>query len=279
MTYGRAAKLRKNAFARSGWVFLGWATGKTGKVVYQDQAGVKNLRTDGKTTTLYAKWAKRTYQVEFDANGGTGKMAKQPMTYGKAAALSANRFARAGWTFAGWAKSAGGAKAYGDRQRVKNLSANGATVKLYALWTLQAAGTEKAAVQNGPEDGDRTVPAEAPIPQDADEAWAETTTSDGSDGAAVADGDEGTSWSPEGTGWAWVVLAFPDPLDVADVEVVGDHLPEGRRILLSEDASEWRETAAGRAQYVWVAFPDGEETPAVREIRVVEDAAAGREER
>ena len=265
-------------------MFAGWAKTKTGAVAYKNQQSVKNLRTDGKTTTLYAKWAKKTYTVEFVANGGTGKMSKQSMTYGTAKALSANRFTRSGWTFAGWARTAGGAKAYGDKQSVKNLTANGGTVKLYALWTANKASASKnAAEKKGAVNAEPTAavpePADVDVPalEEADGAWMETTTSDGSDGAAVADGDEETAWVPEGTGWAWVVLTFPETLDVADVEVAGDNLPEGLRILISEDADEWLEETAGKAQYVWVAFPVGEEPPAVREIRVIEEEFPARE--
>ena len=281
MTYGKAAKLRKNAFRRSGWVFTGWAKSKTGKVVYKDQASVKNLRADGKTTTLYAKWAKKSYTVAFDANGGKGRMAKQSMTYGKAAKLRKNAFTSDGRTFLGWAASKDGPVLYADQAKVKNLRADGKTKTLYAKWRrtfqIDYAATGDASSQAAGATSPRAVKSEKRKVKRGNGVV--VTTSDGSDGAAVADGDEGTSWSPEGPGWTWVVLAFPAPRDVADVEVVGDHLPEGTRILLSEDAAEWRETAAGRAQYVWVAFPDGEETPAVREIRVAEAAAAGREER
>jgi hypothetical protein len=97
------------------------------------------------------------------------------------------------------------------------------------------------------------------------------TTSDGSDGAAVADGDETTAWSPEEAGASWVVLSFADVREVADVEVAGENLPEGTRILISEDADEWTEEVPGVARYVWVAFPAAEEAPLVREIRVTEE--------
>jgi hypothetical protein len=97
------------------------------------------------------------------------------------------------------------------------------------------------------------------------------TTSDGTDGVAAVDGDEGTAWSPEEAGASWVVLSFADAREVADVEVVGENLPEGTRILLSEDADEWTEEVPGVARYVWVAFPAAEEAPVVREIRVLEE--------
>jgi hypothetical protein len=97
------------------------------------------------------------------------------------------------------------------------------------------------------------------------------TTSDGSDGSAVADGDETTGWSPETVDGSWVVLSFAEARDAADVEVAGENLPEGTRILISEDADEWQEGVPGVARYVWVAFPAAEEAPVVREIRVLEE--------
>ena len=83
-----------------------------------------------------------TYKVAFNANGGTlpkGKaMAAQTMTYGKAKKLSANKFTRSGYKFAGWAKSKALAKkgkvAYKNKKSVKNLTTTGKTVKLYAVW-------------------------------------------------------------------------------------------------------------------------------------------------
>ncbi len=133
------AKLRKNAFTRKGYVFLGWAKSKSGAVAYKNAASVKNLAAAGKSMTLYAKWAKKTYKVAFYANGGKGKMAAQTMTYGKAKKLSANKFkAPKGKKFAGWAKSKALAKkgkvAYKNKKAVKNLVTNGKTVKLYAVW-------------------------------------------------------------------------------------------------------------------------------------------------
>ena len=92
------------------------------------------------------------------------------------------------------------------------------------------------------------------------------TTSDGSDGSAVADGDGETGWAPEGGGLAWVILSLPEPVEVASVEVSGENLPEGMRVLLSEDAEEWFEGEGGTARYMWVAW-EGEGV-VVREIRV-----------
>ena len=124
--------LRKNAFTRSGYVFIGWAQSKSGSVVVGNQ-GTGTAGNAG-SMTLYAKWAKKNYKVAFYANGGKGKMAAQKMTYGKAAKLRANKFKRKGYTFRGWAKSKKGKVVYTNKKAVKNLVKNGKTVKLYAVW-------------------------------------------------------------------------------------------------------------------------------------------------
>jgi uncharacterized repeat protein (TIGR02543 family) len=137
MTYGKAAKLAKNAFERKDYVFLGWAKSKTGAVAYANRESVKNLRTDGKTTTLYAKWAKKNYSVAFNANGGKGKMDAQAMTYGKASKLRKNAFTKKGYVFIGWGTAKKGPVAYADRQEVRDLRTDGKTTTLYAQWAKE----------------------------------------------------------------------------------------------------------------------------------------------
>ena len=138
-TYGRASPLRANSFARTGHAFAGWATSPTGPKVYDDRQSVSNLvATAGETMDLYAKWTANEYSVRFNKNApdATGSMADESFVYGAAKALTANAFSRAGYTFAGWATSATGAKVYDDRQSVSNLSSEqGAIVDLYAVWT------------------------------------------------------------------------------------------------------------------------------------------------
>ena len=138
MTYGKAAKLRKNVFSRNGYVFMGWAKSKSGAVAYSNAQSVKNVAGRSGTTTLYAVWAKKTYKVAFYANGGKGKMAVEKFTYGKAKKLMANKFTRKGYVFKGWATSKANARKgvvkYKNKKTVKNLVTNGKTVKLYAVW-------------------------------------------------------------------------------------------------------------------------------------------------
>ena len=72
-TYDQSKTLTKNAFTKSGYIFIGWATSSTGNVAYVDEASVLNLLTSG-TITLYAVWVKEgTVRIFVD---GQYKMAQ-----------------------------------------------------------------------------------------------------------------------------------------------------------------------------------------------------------
>ncbi|MBR6061608.1 MAG: InlB B-repeat-containing protein, partial [Spirochaetales bacterium] len=74
--------------------------------------------------------------VRYNANGGSGTMANQTITYDVPTNLSANAFTRTGYTFRGWNISSTASTAtYTDRQSVSNLhTADNYTVDLYAIW-------------------------------------------------------------------------------------------------------------------------------------------------
>ncbi|MBR0056173.1 MAG: InlB B-repeat-containing protein [Kiritimatiellae bacterium] len=90
------------------------------------------------TTAAAARPSVPTYVIAFNANGGRGTMASQPVSRGAKAQLRACAFTRGGYAFAGWAKSAALAKkgtvAYKNKAAVKNLAASGKSVTLYAVW-------------------------------------------------------------------------------------------------------------------------------------------------
>ncbi len=107
---------------------------------------VKNLILwgSGRTFTIGDEYATKVYKIQqwggtpkyctvtFNANGGNGTMAAQTFTGGEAQALSANAFTRTGYTFAGWATSAGGEVTYADKS---SLTVSEDTT-LYAKWIL-----------------------------------------------------------------------------------------------------------------------------------------------
>ncbi|MCL2138178.1 MAG: InlB B-repeat-containing protein, partial [Treponema sp.] len=134
-TIGVLAKLPPNTFTFEGSVFTGWALAEYGDVEFADKAEIIDLAPAGETITLYASWGINVYTVEYDPNGGEGIMPLSVFTLGKVFALAANAFAKEGYTFAGWALSAGGDAVYADGEEAQDLTPNaGETVVLYAVW-------------------------------------------------------------------------------------------------------------------------------------------------
>ncbi|UTC90847.1 hypothetical protein E4N87_09175 [Treponema denticola] len=138
-TYGQSQQLTANGFTKTGYTFAGWAKSANGTVQYTNQQSVSNLTTTANdTVNLYAKWTANTYKVCFNKNdsNASGIMNDQTFTYDQSKPLTANGFTKTGYTFTGWATSAGGSVQYTNQQSVSNLTtvANG-TVNLYAKWT------------------------------------------------------------------------------------------------------------------------------------------------
>lgn len=80
-----------------------------------------------------------TYTVTFDANGGEGTMDTQLFTEDYEKALSANKFTREGYSFAGWNTMPDGTgTAYTDQQKIKV----DADMTLYAQWATMHNGHE-----------------------------------------------------------------------------------------------------------------------------------------
>ena len=140
-TIDDAANLTANGYTRTGYTFAGWNTlALGGGMSFTDRQSVLNLSdVNGATVTLYAQWTANIYTVAYDSNGGSGTTASSSHTYGIASSLTANSFTRTGYTFAGWATSAGGAVVYADQASVVDLSSiNGVTVTLYAKWAANS---------------------------------------------------------------------------------------------------------------------------------------------
>lgn len=107
---------------KTGYTFGGWYTDSdfSGEAATTATAG----------TTYYALWVN---EITFDANGGSGTMGNQQIAENATtAALTANGFARTGWTFSGWnTKANGTGTAYANGAEATGI-ANGTT--LYAQW-------------------------------------------------------------------------------------------------------------------------------------------------
>jgi len=114
------------------YTFKGWYTSSN----YKTKTKVTSVKNANKT--VYAKWAINTYTVKFNPNGGSGKAYTQKCTVTKTATLTANKFSRKGYTFVGWnTKADGSGIPYTNKQEILNLTtSNGATVNLYAQWSI-----------------------------------------------------------------------------------------------------------------------------------------------
>lgn len=139
-----SSSLPANTFQKDGYHFVGWATSKTGKAVFEDGEIIgKNLTDkDGAIVTLYAVWAVNTYTVNFFAEEATsGRML--PLTgrkYGASVTLPSNTFKRVGYSFVGWSLEPGGVVKFKNGEKVPCLittaDEDGTEVNLYAAWKI-----------------------------------------------------------------------------------------------------------------------------------------------
>ena len=110
---------------RTGYTLKGWYTKKSGGKKISKNTQIK------KKTTYYARWTAKSYNVKFDANGGTtptmqSKKVKYKSKYGKLATTS-----RVGHDFQGWYT----AKTGGKKITANDIHLVASHSTLYAQWT------------------------------------------------------------------------------------------------------------------------------------------------
>lgn len=124
--------LPENSASKIGYTFHGWYTAGSGGNEITSSTKVNTASNH----TLYAKWEANAYEVEFDANGGSGEMDNQGYTYDQSGSLRANTLTRIGYRFLGWnTQKAGNGTAYTNAQSITNLATDG-IVTLYAQWNV-----------------------------------------------------------------------------------------------------------------------------------------------
>jgi len=126
--------LTPNSFTYLGGTFTGWNTqAKGGGTAYADGATYPFLAN----VTLYAQWkVNPTYEVIFNANGGTESETNETSNY--PTALTTNTFTDPGHTFTGWnTQPTGGGTAYADGATYPFT----ADVTLYAQWKVNLSYT------------------------------------------------------------------------------------------------------------------------------------------
>ena len=120
----------------------GSTSGTTSHTVTVDCPGHQETYCPGHTetycpghTSTTTTWHNRSYTVKYNANNGTGSMSNSSFTCNRFGTLRQNVFTREGYTFIGWSKDANATiPTYADNAKVKNLSVDGSTVTLYAIW-------------------------------------------------------------------------------------------------------------------------------------------------
>lgn len=138
-SYGQTIYLSNTKPTRSGYTFIGWGyvSSATGAAYQPGEAYSSNV-----SRTLYAVWQKNaptSYTVSYNANGGSGAPSSQTKTKDVTLTLSSTKPTRSGYTFLGWATSAGATSA--SYQPGGSYTAN-ASVTLYAVWSCNHASTK-----------------------------------------------------------------------------------------------------------------------------------------
>ena len=124
---------------RTGYIFLGYFDAKNNGTKYYNADLTHDLSWDKATgAVLYAHWEAISYQVKFDGNKSTsGTMSNEAFVYDVSKNLTANSFAKIGYSFVNWnTKADGSGVSYTNNQSVKNLSSvDGEVITLYAQWS------------------------------------------------------------------------------------------------------------------------------------------------
>ena len=135
--------------SKTGYTFAGW-TGSNGTTA-QTSVSIAKGSTGNKTYT--AKWTAKTYTVTYNANGGTGAMSNDTVTFNTAFKTKQNTFKREGFIFDGWNE-----KADGSGTKWNITSGSSGTYESGKAWTWAYASNITLYAQWIPESYNWTVP-------------------------------------------------------------------------------------------------------------------------
>ena len=109
--HGQAYPLKKCAFSREGYRFVGWATEPAGEVKYENQKSIKlenefpNLKRDNDEVTLYAVWKEQSVTLSYEPNDaelGSVSSALETVAAVKGTAKGSTAQPKSGARFDGW---------------------------------------------------------------------------------------------------------------------------------------------------------------------------------
>ncbi len=116
---------------RTGYTFKGWATSSSSTTVVTVDS------TYSSNKNYYAIWERNTYQVTYNANGGSNPPSAQTKTHGQTLTLSSTMPTRTGYTFGGWNTKADGS---GTSYAAGGKYTGNTALTLYAQWALPSIG-------------------------------------------------------------------------------------------------------------------------------------------
>lgn len=170
--HGQAYPLKKCAFSREGYRFVGWAT-KTegGEVKYEDQKSIKldkefpNLKDDNEGVTLYAVWQEQSVTLSYEPNDaelGSVSKASETVAAVKGTAKGSTAQPKSGARFDGW-YSADGTLLSKELTFVPTKKAG--TVWQGTTYYAHFSAKRSPSTPSTPAKPDETKPTLAPIPE------------------------------------------------------------------------------------------------------------------
>lgn len=169
--HGQAYPLKKCAFSREGYRFVGWATEKEGKVKYEDQKSIKldkefpNLKDDNEVVTLYAVWQEQSVTLSYEPNDaelGSVSNASETVAAVTGTAKGSTAQAKSGARFDGW-YSADGTLLSTNLTFVPTREAG--TVWQGTTYYAHFSAKRSPSTPSTPAKPDETKPTLAPIPE------------------------------------------------------------------------------------------------------------------
>lgn len=134
LTAGNNTTLSGATPVQTGYVFNGWNTAVDGSG--QTYAGGQNFVVPAANTVLYAQWVANTYEIIYNANGGSGAPTPANGSTNATVTLTSGSVTRAGYTHLGWSTNSGATTAtYYGPSNLSFVVPAGNTI-LYAVWAL-----------------------------------------------------------------------------------------------------------------------------------------------
>lgn len=170
--HGQAYPLKKCAFSREGYSFVGWATKpEGGEVKYEDQKNIKldeefqNLKDDNDEVTLYAVWQEQSVTLSYEPNDaelGSVSSALETVAAVKGTAKGSTAQPKSGARFDGW-YSADGTLLSKELTFVPTKEAG--TVWQGTTYYAHFSAKRSPSTPSTPAKPDETKPTLAPIPE------------------------------------------------------------------------------------------------------------------